>query len=142
VPSGQGRPGPHPLRGLLSPYLALAEVTLTVRTDEPLGRSLNPWRFAAGRGAAGAGVLLLDDTWVSGASAQSAAAALRMAGARHVAVVVLGRHLNPADPGSRPMISALAASPYDAGVCAVHGAVHGEAARRSPLAGKDHQTGT
>jgi hypothetical protein len=142
VPSGQGRPGPHPLRGLLSPYLALAEVALTVRADEPLGRSLNPWRFAAGRGAAGAGVLLLDDTWVSGASAQSAAVALRMAGARHVAVVVLGRHLNPADPGSRAMVSALAASPYDAGVCAVHGGRGDGGGPEIPFAGKDRQTGT
>jgi len=39
--------------------------------------------------AAGASVLLLEDSWVSGASAQSAAAALKLAGARHVAIVVL-----------------------------------------------------
>jgi len=38
---------------------------------------------------------------VSGASAQSAAAALKLAGARHVAIVVLGRHLDPADPAAR-----------------------------------------
>ena len=121
VPGGQGRPGPHPLTTLVLPYLTLTEVVLAVRPGEPMERAVNPWRFAAGRGAAGASVLLLDDTWVSGASAQSAAVALRMAGARHVAVVVLARHLNPADPGSRPMISALAAAPYDPEVCAVHG---------------------
>jgi hypothetical protein len=123
VPGGQGRPGPHPLITLLSPYLALTEVTLAVRPGEPLERSLNPWRFAADRGAAGAAgasVLLLDDTWVSGASAQSAAVALRMAGARHVAVVVLGRHVNPADPGSGDLMSALGSSRYDPSACAVH----------------------
>jgi hypothetical protein len=120
VPGGQGRPGAHPLLTLLAPCLALARVSLAVRPGEPLGRSLSPRRFTAGRGAAGASVLLLDDTWVSGASAQSAVVALRMAGACHVAVVVLGRHVDPADPRSGPVVSALAASPYDAGTCAVH----------------------
>ncbi len=43
----------------------------------------------------GARVLLLDDTYVSGARAQSAAAALRLAGAASVVVVALGRVLRP-----------------------------------------------
>jgi orotate phosphoribosyltransferase len=46
----------------------------------------------------GADLLVVDDTWVSGGSAQSVAAALKLAGARRVAVVVLGRHVNPANP--------------------------------------------
>jgi adenine/guanine phosphoribosyltransferase-like PRPP-binding protein len=40
-------------------------------------------------------VLVLDDLYVSGARAQSAAAALRLAGARSVVVAVLGRVLRP-----------------------------------------------
>lgn len=40
-------------------------------------------------------VLVLDDTYVSGARAQSAAGALRRAGARSVVVVALGRVLRP-----------------------------------------------
>ncbi len=40
-------------------------------------------------------VLLLDDTYVSGARAQSAAAALRLAGTASVVVVALGRVLRP-----------------------------------------------
>ena len=39
-------------------------------------------------------MLLIDDTWTTGASAQSAAAALKAAGAGPVAAVVIGRHLN------------------------------------------------
>ena len=39
-------------------------------------------------------VLLIDDTWTTGANAQSAAAALKAAGAGPVAAVVIGRHLN------------------------------------------------
>jgi hypothetical protein len=41
-------------------------------------------------------VLLIDDTWTTGANAQSAAAALKRAGAGPVAAVVIGRHLNRA----------------------------------------------
>ena len=43
--------------------------------------------------ARGSRILLLDDTYVSGARAQSAAAALRRAGASSVVVAVLGRVL-------------------------------------------------
>ncbi|NED11784.1 hypothetical protein [Streptomyces sp. SID9124] len=39
--------------------------------------------------------LLVDDTWTTGNHVRSAATALKAAGARRVAVVVLGRHLNP-----------------------------------------------
>jgi len=46
-------------------------------------------------GARGAHVLLLDDTYVSGARAQSAAAVLHRAGARSTLIVPLGRVLRP-----------------------------------------------
>ena len=39
-------------------------------------------------------VLLIDDTWTTGGHVQSAAAALKAAGAGRVVAVVLGRHLN------------------------------------------------
>lgn len=47
-----------------------------------------------GRHLRGEDVLLIDDTWTTGASAQSAAAALRAASSGTVAAVVIGRHLN------------------------------------------------
>jgi hypothetical protein len=49
------------------------------------------WRAAV----RGTHVLLLDDTYVSGARAQSAAAALRRAGARSILIVPLGRVIRP-----------------------------------------------
>jgi hypothetical protein len=70
------------------------------RADAPVGHM----RPAAGAFAVvpaarpllnGARVLLLDDTYVSGARAQSAAGALRLAGAVSVVVVTLGRVLRP-----------------------------------------------
>ena len=120
VPSGQGRRGPPPLLGLLGPLVTLTPATLTVRPGELLGRALNPWRFDAEPSVAGQSVLLVDDLWVSGASAQSAAVALRRAGARHVAVIVLGRHIDPADPRSRRLAARIEAARYDPAACAVH----------------------
>ena len=119
VPTGSGRPEPHPLLELVSPYLRLPVTRLVIRAGEQ-GRDPNPNRFAAERTRPGASVLLLEDTWVSGASAQSAAAALKRAGARHVAVVVLGRHVDPADRLGGPLAARLAPAPYDRAKCAVH----------------------
>jgi orotate phosphoribosyltransferase len=63
--------------------------------------------LTVGGTVARADVLLIDDTWVSGASAQSAAAALKAGGARRVALVVLGRHVDPADPRSAEFLRTL-----------------------------------
>ena len=120
VPTGSGRPGPHPLLGLVSPYLRPPVCPLAIRPGRQ-GRDLDLDRFQAAQVPAGASVLLLDDTWVSGASAQSAAAALKLAGARHVTIVVLGRHVNPADPAAAPLLTALIPARYDPSACAVHG---------------------
>jgi hypothetical protein len=121
VPSGRGRPGTHPLERLAAPYLALTWVRLTpTGRDDPPGQDPDPSRFVSPR-LDGASVLLLDDTWTSGASVISAAAALRLSGARSVAVVVLGRHLDgsPAlargEGGPSPL-----ATPFRPGLCAVH----------------------
>lgn len=123
VPTGYGRPGPHPLLSLASPYLRLPVCPLAMRPGRQ-GRDLDQGRFLAPRVPAGTSVLLLEDSWVSGASAQSAAAALKLAGARHVAVVALGRHVNPADPGAAPLLARLAPSGYDSLACAVHRTAH------------------
>lgn len=109
VPSCRGRPGTHPLQAMAAPYLTLPWIGLSAG-DGPAALDPDPRRFRPER-IAGASVLLLDDTWTSGASATGAAAALRLAGARSVAVVVLGRHLDTAIP----------AMPYRAQLCAVHG---------------------
>jgi hypothetical protein len=119
VPTGSGRPGPHPLLRLVSPYLRQPACALAIRPGHQ-GRDPDLDRFRAARVPAGASVLLLDDTWVSGASAQSATAALKLAGARHVAIVVLGRHVNPADPAAAPLLRALAPARYDPFACVAH----------------------
>ena len=119
VPTGCGRPGPHPLLELTAPYLRLPVTRLVIRPGEQ-GRDPNVDRYTAERTGRGASVLLLDDSWVSGASAQSAAAALKRAGARRVAVVVLGRHLDPADRLGGPLAARLAPAAYDPDKCVLH----------------------
>ncbi len=97
VPSTRGRRGPHPLQVLAAPALALPWAGLAIRgcqdEPDPDDRDLCLDRFAAPRRLPQARVLLLDDTWTTGSRAQSAAAALKLAGAARVVVVVLGRHL-------------------------------------------------
>ncbi len=119
VPTGGGRPGPHPLLDLVAPYLRLRPAPLVIRPGQQ-GRDLDETRFYTERGQLNADILLLDDSWVSGASAQSAAAALKRAGARRVAVIVLGRHLDPADRLGAPLAARLVPGPGDPGRCAVH----------------------
>jgi hypothetical protein len=121
VPSGRGRPGAHPLRTLVEPYLALPWAGLVTAPGEPVpARDLHPGRFRIPGRLAGANVLLLDDTWTSGSSAQSAALALRLAGASRVAVVTLGRHVNLRDRTAESLTAVLAGRCFRQGACAVH----------------------
>lgn len=98
VPSSDpDRDETHPLRAIVG---ELAGPTrdrhqrLLRRTDRSVGpRAQDPGKFAATRGLSGQPVLLIDDTWTTGANAQSAAAALKAAGAGPVAALVIGRHL-------------------------------------------------
>lgn len=100
VPSGdRERDERHPLRRivgeLVGPTHGRYERVLR-RTDHLAApRRFDGQRYESCRRLDGARVLLIDDTWTTGASAQSAAAALHAAGAQTVAAVVVGRYLNP-----------------------------------------------
>jgi hypothetical protein len=112
TPSGQGRPGPHPLLGIVASCVDMPIIPLSVAPGAAarargLADGVAAGWLTVGGAVAGADVLLVDDTWVSGASAQSAAAALKAAGARRVALVVIGRHLDPADPRSAEFLRTL-----------------------------------
>ena len=130
VPSTRGRPGPHPLQALLGRCLRLPPAALAVTAAcgaaappdplEPEEREIRPGLFAADGRLDAARILLLDDTWTTGARAQSAAAAAKLAGARSVAIVVLGRHLNPADIAGQPFGRSAGCRVFRGGTCAVH----------------------
>lgn len=107
VPSGQGRPGDHPLLSLVRGRVDLPLVRLSVVPGAVPARGVSTGWLRADGTVAGRDVLVVDDTWVSGGSAQSAAVELKQAGALRVAIVVLGRHVNPADPRSAAFLAAL-----------------------------------
>lgn len=98
VPSGDpARDDAHPLREIV------AEIVSTTRDRhrrllrrsalDVAARTFAPDKYAAEQALSGQAVLLIDDTWTTGANAQSAAAALKRAGADRVAAVVIGRHV-------------------------------------------------
>jgi predicted amidophosphoribosyltransferase len=81
-------------------------------------REFSPHKYAALRPFDGEPVLLLDDTWTTGANAQSAAAALIRAGSGPVAVVVVGRHVNRGWRDNDRRLQALP-RPFDWRMCAI-----------------------
>ena len=99
MPSGdRQRDEHHPLRRivgeLVGPTRARHERLLVRSATEIQPRAFSDQKFEPTRELSGEAVLLVDDTWTTGASAQSAAAALKLAGAGTVAAVVIGRHVN------------------------------------------------
>jgi hypothetical protein len=99
VPSGEPeRDLIHPLRRIVGDLVGPTRARhrrLLRRSQIPLAtRAFSPHRYEALEHLNGEAVLLIDDTWTTGANAQSAAAALKAAGAGPVAAVVIGRHVN------------------------------------------------
>lgn len=103
--------GHEPLLAVVADCASVAgrlRVALVAAGGRGEPRRYRAGRFRAAGSLSGASVLLIDDTWTSGASAQSAAHALKRGGARAVALVVVGRHVNPGggapagQPRSRP----------------------------------------
>lgn len=99
VPSGnRGRDEGHPLRKIVGELVGPTRERyeqLLVRSElEVEPRTFHPDKYASLRTLDAESVLLIDDTWTTGANAQSAAATLKASGAGAVAAVVIGRHIN------------------------------------------------
>jgi len=99
VPSGDPtRDERHPLRTvvgeLVGPTRERHRRLLTRTATQTPHRTFSTTKFEANTHLTGQSVLLIDDTWTTGATAQSAAATLKCAGAGPIAAVVIGRHLN------------------------------------------------
>jgi hypothetical protein len=123
VPSGDlSRDERHPLRWIVGELVAPTrdryERLLWRSEVEVPQRSFSAEKFVAPNPIDGRSVLLIDDTWTTGASAQSAAAALKAAGAGPVAAVVVGRHLNREWHGNDKRIRGIA-RPFDWSKCAL-----------------------
>jgi predicted amidophosphoribosyltransferase len=100
VPSGdRQRDRVHPLPEIVGEIVAPTrdryERVLARSTKSVAERAFDREKCSVSRRLDDACVLLIDDTWTTGASAQSAAAALLDAGAAVVAAVTIGRHVNP-----------------------------------------------
>jgi hypothetical protein len=95
----------HPLHGIVSAVLDSSSEVVLRSADGTEDRTFNPRLFDCAPVPGDAPVLLVDDSWTSGANLLSAAAALREAGASNVNAMVLGRLLNPgAWPPTRDFI--------------------------------------
>ena len=98
VPSTQGRVGAHPLEAVLrmlplhgdsvEPLLGPGKVAATHNRPSDVA-------FTVREDVRNRRLLVFDDTFTSGARAQSAASALQLAGARVVAITVIGRFVRP-----------------------------------------------
>ena len=123
IPSLKDRPGPHPFAAIAramnavsqSPHLAPRLAALSDHSISACRFLLTPDVDLSRRH-----VLLLDDTWTSGACAHSAALTMRRAGAQRVSVMVVGRWLAPGYAHNSRFIEALH-SPYDPRVCPATG---------------------
>jgi predicted amidophosphoribosyltransferase len=121
VPSSdRARGDSHPLHELVGelvrPVRPRYERLLRRTGADVAPHHFNIHKYEAVRRLGGGAVLLVDDTWTTGANAQSAAAALKRAGALKVAAVVIGRHVNPGYGDNDRRLQSMPAFDWD--VCA------------------------
>ncbi len=112
----------HPLHRIVSkivhPTADRYERLLVPSADAVRERIVDPDRFYTERRIDGSAVLLIDDTWTTGANAQSAAGTLKNVGATHVGVLVIGRHIHEDYKDNKQRLKKR--SPYDWDKCPYH----------------------
>lgn len=103
VPSTRNRadhPLPDILKNIVTPTSGRCANLLSPNPRYPGdSREAHDDRFLVSRSLGDQPVMIIDDQWTSGGRAQSAAAALKLAGSGPVAVVALGRHFDRAPSG-------------------------------------------
>jgi hypothetical protein len=124
VPSGLAdRDDAHPLRRIVSTVVAPTRdrfERLLRRSGTPVPeRKVDPLKYSPARDLSGESVLLIDDTWTTGANAQSASGALKTTGAGPVGVLVMGRHIHEDYQNNAERLRALP-RPFDWNTCALH----------------------
>ena len=119
VPSLPPKPGDHPLRALVANSAPGTETILTAARHTQFPRNMGADHFTVSTGPIiqGSHVLLIDDTWAGGGHAQSAALALRAAGASFVSVMVVARWLRPEYAQNSQFIKERLTLDYDPYVC-------------------------
>jgi hypothetical protein len=97
----------HPLKAIMNVLIAPGhELILMGAASVQSPRNADPAHFVhVGEMPPEAHVLLIDDTWSSGGHAQSAAMALRLAGATSVSILCIGRWINPEWGPNKPFLA-------------------------------------
>ncbi|GAC1646567.1 MAG: hypothetical protein NVS4B6_20670 [Mycobacterium sp.] len=121
IPSLTSRPGTHPMAAIAGSLGLVGDVRLRTTLDARCDRVVDAQKFAVDGGVIGQHVLVLDDVWTSGSNAQSAALALRRAGASAVSVIVAARWLNPRHPLNARFIRERLTLTYNPVICPVTG---------------------
>lgn len=125
VPSSQGRAGVHPLEDAirLSPLLLdQYQPLLRPGPGKADHNQASDQAYDVVDSVSGMSVLLLDDTFTSGARAQSAASSLYCAGANVVAMVPIGRIINrDFSHEASALLDRAKEEPFDFDVCCLEG---------------------
>jgi hypothetical protein len=131
VPSLPARPGPHPLREIVAGLAPRHELRLAAAGRARYPRDLRPDHFSCpAPPRPGAHVLLIDDTWAMGGHAQSAALALRAAGAARISLLVAARWLKADFGDNSRILRRSAGHDFDPATCPWTGAGCPQAAAR------------
>lgn len=118
VPSLPAKSSAHPLRGLVAGRALGAEIPLTAAASVQQPRAVSSDHFTCGvRLPEDSHVLLIDDTWATGGHVQSAALALRAAGAACVSALIIARWLKEDYGVNKRFVAGLAEHDYDPGIC-------------------------
>jgi hypothetical protein len=123
IPSLTSRPGLHPFTEIAQAVNAVEETTLVPTPTALCDRVVRADKFMLRPGGRvdGQHVLVLDDIWTTGSNAQSAALALRCAGAAAVSVMVVGRWLSPGYRTTADFTDTRLRRDYNPDICPVSG---------------------
>lgn len=122
VPSLPAKAGVHQLQAIASQFLGTLPM-VDLKAANPLvglPRDFVPGNFTV-NGPVSDHVLLLDDTWASGGHIESAAAALKAAGASYVSALVVARWLNLDRGNTQSLIANHLTTNYDPDICPITG---------------------
>jgi hypothetical protein len=120
VPSLPARDGEHPLHALVAGIAPGKETPLTAAPSvtRAAARTVDAAHFqVAARLPPDAHALVIDDTWTSGGHAQSAALAVRAAGAQVVSILTVARYLNKDWAPTAAFLPAHRRTAFDPGRC-------------------------
>jgi hypothetical protein len=126
VPSLKGNPGTVLARmadQFLPDWPRVPVTAAGIFRDDTSRRALDPTHFVVNPEdvRAGAHVLVLEDTWVTGGHSQAAAVALKQAGAETVTVVPICRLLKPGWKANQPFLDSPHRREWSPEICPVTG---------------------